>query len=355
VFSGAFHGKIASLFLLVMSFLFMDPRQKALEHWLHSDCQLRDATFTPMAGDASFRRYFRVALGNDSYVAMDAPLDHENCRPFIAIARALRARNLCAPEIIASTLSEGFLLLSDLGQRVYLGELNAGNAESLYDNALDALAVLQSCHTVTDWRLPQFSAEFMYQELQNFKEWFLTRHLSLIYTASTEKMLADFFLFLAGSATSQPQVFMHRDYHSANLMVLPDKQVGILDFQDAFIGPVTYDLVSLLRDCYIAWPETFVKKLALQYKEKISSVVPVSDEIFLRWFDLMGLQRHLKALLTFARKYHRDANADYLQHVPRTLNYIADVSSRYAESAAFNHYLNAEILPALEKVTVCAQ
>jgi aminoglycoside/choline kinase family phosphotransferase len=333
----------------------MDTRQQALEEWLKTDCRLSPTEIIPMHGDASFRRYFRVLDASGSHVAMDAPLEHENCKPFVAISRALRDKSLNAPQVLHSNVGQGFLLLSDLGDRVYLNELNSANAESLYGGALEALAVLQSTHSVPDWRLPQFTAEFMQKELQIFKEWFLLRHLNLTLSSAAEKMLADFFLFLASSATSQPQVFMHRDYHSANLMVLPDAQVGILDFQDAFIGPVTYDLVSLLRDCYIAWPQSLVNTLVLRYKEIINQVAPVSDEIFLRWFDLMGMQRHLKTLLTFSRKYHRDGNADYLQHVPRTLNYVAEVSREYAESYSFYDFLVTEIMPALDKVSICAE
>ena len=168
-------------------------------------------------------------------------------------------------------------------------------------------------------------------------------------------MLSGFFHFLADTAAGQPQVFMHRDFHSANLMVLPDSQVGILDFQDAFIGPVTYDLVSLLRDCYIAWPDTFVKKLALSYKHKISEVIDASDEAFLRWFDLMGVERHLKALLTFSRKFLRDGDPNYLQHIPRTVNYVAAVCAQYPECALFNVFLQDVIMPAIQEKTPCVQ
>jgi aminoglycoside/choline kinase family phosphotransferase len=333
----------------------MDIRQQALEQWLKADCQLSPTAIIPLPGDASFRRYFRVQHDNGSHIAMDAPLEHENCLPFVAISRALRDKSLNAPQVLESNLGQGFLLLSDFGDRMYLNELTSTNAENLYNSALEALAVLQSTHSVPGWRLPQFTANFMQKELQVFKEWFLLRHLNLTLNSVTEKMLADFFLFLAASAMSQPQVFMHRDYHSANLMVLPDAQVGILDFQDAFIGPVTYDLVSLLRDCYIAWPQSLVNRLVLRYKEIINRVALVSDEIFLRWFDLMGLQRHLKALLTFSRKYHRDGNADYLQHVPRTLNYVAEASRAYPESRFFYDFLQTEIMPALDKVSICAE
>lgn len=329
----------------------MDARQTALVHWLKNDCSLLSHKLKPLAGDASFRRYFRVSQADVSYIAMDAPPPRENCRPFVAIARALKEQGLSVPEIIGSDVERGFLLLSDLGDRLYLNELSLDNAEVLYGRATDALAILQSCSVVHDWEVPLFSADFMVQELQLFKEWFLQKHLALVIDEKTETMLNTFFYFLAESAANQTQVFMHRDYHSANLMVLKDEATGLLDFQDAFIGPVTYDLVSLLRDCYIDWPEVMVKKLALQYKEKIGSLIRVSDEQFLRWFDLMGLQRHLKALLTFSRKLHRDGSRNYLQHMPRTLNYVLAVSAAYPECREFNHYLVEAIMPAFQKVS----
>lgn len=329
----------------------MTQRLQALEHWLKTECQLVDYQLVPIPGDASFRCYFRVVHAAGSYIVMDAPPEKERCESFMAIANALGALKLRVPKIYASDLQQGFLLLTDLGDALYLKMLDAANAEMLYSHALGALRVLQSCQMT----VPLFTADFMYQELQLFKEWFLERHLSLQLTTETENLLKNVFQFLVVSAASQPKVFMHRDYHSANLMVLPASEVGILDFQDAFIGPVTYDLVSLLRDCYIDWPDALVTKLVLQYRERISDVIQVSDEQFIRWFDLMGMQRHLKALLTFSRKYHRDGNPHYLQHIPRTLNYVVTVSQRYPECQAFHAFLEAIVMPTLQKVSIiCA-
>jgi aminoglycoside/choline kinase family phosphotransferase len=229
--------------------VFMDPREIALNKWLKTHCQLNTYQLDMMAGDASFRRYFRVRVGNMQYVAMDAPPERENnCRPFIAIAESLRQQGLHTPEIIASDVKRGFLLLTDFGDHLYLKELTAENAESFYAVALDALAILQG-GSVHDWEVPPFTADFMYRELQLSKEWFLVKHLGLTLDEQTEKMLADFFHFLAMSAAIQPQVLMHRDFHAANLMVLPDAQVGILDFQDAFIGPVTFTVIKIQIIC----------------------------------------------------------------------------------------------------------
>lgn len=320
----------------------MDPRQHSLQQWLTEDCRLPTYQLEAIPADASFRRYFRVYHPAGTYIAMDAPPEREKSFPFVAIAKALRAQGLSVPEIFASDLAQGFLLLTDLGDKLYLKELNAHNVENFYSRALQALAILQACRKVDGFTISSFSQHFMRQELQLFQEWFLERYLNLNLDDETKNHLGICFDFLCLSAATQPQVFMHRDYHSANLLSLPNNQVGILDFQDAFMGPVTYDLVSLLRDCYIHWPDTLVAKLALQYRDQIQ--LAVSDEIFLRWFDLMGLQRHMKALLTFSRKFLRDQNSNYLQHIPRTLNYIAAISARYEECKMLNEFISERVL-----------
>jgi len=327
----------------------MDARQNALKEWLRDYCKLPAFRIKAMPGDASFRRYFRVQLENNAFVAMDAPPPRENCAPFVAISSALHTLGLNTPNIIACDLQQGFLLLTDFGDSLYLKELNVENAEVLYTRALDALAILQTCQQVDGWTIPHFTAEFMRNELEAFKEWFIKRHLNITFTQTVENQLAICFDFLADTAANQPQVFMHRDYHSANLMVLADDvsaQVGILDFQDAFYGPVTYDLVSLLRDCYISWPDNIVTKLALYYRDKIN-LQSVSNDEFLRAFDLMGLQRHMKALLTFSRKLHRDNNPHYLQHIPRTLDYIRTISARYPECKVLHEVMT-------DQVSLCA-
>lgn len=317
-------------------------RQDILQRWLKESCQLTTFSIQPMSSDASFRCYCRVQHPQGTYVLMDAGQEQASCLPFVAIAHALRALGLSVPEIIASDLSQGFLLVSDLGDNVLLKELNNNNAEVLYTSALHELAILQNCRSVPGWDVPLFTAEKMREELEGYKEWFLKMHLGLQLTPSTEKALGACFDFLAAAAAGQPQVFMHRDYHSANLMVLPQNKIGMLDFQDAFIGPVTYDLVSLLRDCYIDWPEAWVIQLALQYRDQLGLVV--SDAEFIRWFDLMGLQRHLKALLTFSRKFHRDGNEKYVQYIPRTVNYIATIGERYSECDMLCALMNEAII-----------
>jgi aminoglycoside/choline kinase family phosphotransferase len=327
----------------------MDLRFQQLNHWLLTACQLTSCRLEPMAGDASFRRYYRVWQDEQTFVAMDAPPAREtNTRALVTLTNVLADAGLCVPEVIVSDIEQGFLLLTDFGDRVYLPALTTANADELYGNALSALSILQACEHKN---LPAFSKEFMFKELQNFKEWFLLTHLKLNLSSATEQMLENFFYFLAEECASQPQVFMHRDYQSANLMVLPDAQVGILDFQDAFSGPLTYDLVSLLRDCYIVWPPASVTRWALQYKASLGPLADISDEVFIRWFDIMGMQRHLKALLTFSRKYQRDANANYLQHIPRTINYVLAVAANYPQGVAFHQFLTNTVVPQLAQVT----
>lgn len=324
----------------------MDLRQNALKNWLDGQSILSSYQMHAIPGDASFRRYFRIQTDQRSYIAMDAPPPRENCVPFVAIADALRQKNIYAPEIFASDLEQGFLLLSDFGDQLYLKILNHHNAETLYCHALDTLATLQTIRNVNPLTLQPFTAEFMRNELTLFQEWFLQKHLAM----NPETSLDICFDFLAQTAAEQPQVFMHRDYHSANLMLLPESKVGVLDFQDAFIGPVTYDLVSLLRDCYIAWPDELVKKLVRYYFQQLA-LLTISEKEFFRWFDLMGIQRHLKALLTFSRKYRRDNNANYLQHIPRTVDYIVKISAHYPEC----HVLHELMLVIAKKVDVLCE
>lgn len=331
----------------------MDTRLNSLQTWLTETSDLGAFSLQALPGDASFRRYFRVTHSGGTFIAMDAPPEREDCRPYVAIARALRAQGLLSPEIIKADLKIGFLLITDFGDRQFLKELNHTNAEQLYSTALQALMILKNCSQVEGWSIPLFTADFMFKELLLFQEWFLEKFLQLELSSAQLKMLSCCFSLLAESAAAQPQVFMHRDFHSANLMLLPHNRVGILDFQDAFMGPVTYDLVSLLRDCYIDWPPAVVQRLALNYLSELQFAV--SEVEWLRWFDWMGLQRHLKALLTFSRKFKRDANPNYLQFIPRTLSYIERSSQEYSEFKEFHLFLQENVLPAMNKASVCVQ
>lgn len=318
----------------------------ALNQWLRHDCALLFNAISPIAGDASFRRYYRLETNLRTYIVMDAPPPQENCRPFVAISRTLRASGLHAPEVVAADVNRGYLLLTDFGDDTFLKALQPQNADVLYRAALEALATLQACREVTGWSIPAFDATWMWNEWAWHKEWFLGKLLGMSFAAD-EKALDTCFGLLVQSAVSQPQVFMHRDYHSANLMVLPNTQVGILDFQDAFMGPLTYDVVSLLRDCYLDWPDEKVNEWMAYYFELLVNrkVLTSSDWVhYQRWFDWMGMERHIKALFTFARKQVRDHQPQYLRHVPRTLHYLISVSERYSEMAAMNHFFK-RVLP----------
>lgn len=329
-------------------------REQALKQWLASLSGLREAAIQPMPGDASFRRYYRIVTPAGSFVAMDAPPPQENCRPFVAIAKALRNMGVMTPAIIAEDQTRGFLLLEDFGDDTYLKSLTLGNADKLYNAAMDTLSKLQACRHVPDHVIPSFSYDFMLQEWAWHKEWFLQKWLKLDLLVK-ESELDKCYARLAASAAAQPQVFMHRDFHSANLMMLPDNKVGVLDFQDAFIGPVTYDLVSLLRDCYIDWPRIHVRQWAKSYLKRLQQMNILTDidlAVYLRWFDWMGVQRHLKALLTFARKHVRDHQSQYLHHVPRTMNYLISVTQQYPELDVLNDYLITHVWPVVQQEIV---
>lgn len=332
-------------------------RTTALQQWLREVLKEQFVSMQALPGDASFRRYFRMTTSTGSFIAMDAPPPQESCKPFVAIAEALRNIKLQAPEIIAANEEQGFLLLTDFGDQTYLKALNSQNADQCYERALSALAVLQTCREVKGLIIPPFTFAFMQQEWLWHKEWFLNKLLDLKVGAE-EAALDKCFTIIAESAVNQPQVFMHRDYHSGNLMLLPTGDVGILDFQDAFIGPVTYDLVSLLRDCYIDWPNEQVEGWVFAYLQKLhrqNELINVDKPTFQRWFDLMGLERHLKALFTFARKHVRDQQPQYLKHIPRTLNYIIKVSQHYPELTSLHSFMRDKVQPAATRILSCAQ
>jgi len=310
-----------------------DDRRAALSAWVAQALNESQCALRPASGDASFRRYFRVYTpGGATFIAMDAPPGKEDCRPYVRIARAFRAIGLNVPEIIAEELARGFLLITDLGDRLYLNALNERTVDALYDDALKALLVLQ--RDAGTKALPPYDEKLLHREMELFREWYIGRHLGIVLSASAHAVLDRAFRGLAAAALEQPRVAVHRDYHSRNLLLTDANNPGILDFQDAVVGPVTYDLVSLLRDCYIAWPRERVESWAREYFTKARGAgVPVGDDAggFLRWLDLTGAQRHLKAVGIFARLNYRDAKPDYLGDVPRVLSYVIDVSQRYSE------------------------
>jgi aminoglycoside/choline kinase family phosphotransferase len=312
----------------------LGQRRERLEAWARQQLGWPEAALTPASADASFRRYFRIQQDAESYILMDAPPDREDCRPFVHISRLFLELGLHVPQILAEDAGQGFLLLSDLGSRLYLDELDAGTVHRLYGDALGALATLQSCGPVAD--LPPYDRKLLLFEMSLFRDWLLETHLEMTLNDAEQAQLQLTFEVLADNALEQPAVCVHRDYHSRNLMVSDYHNPGILDYQDAVIGPITYDLASLLRDCYISWPRQLVEEWAVGYYELAQQTGilrpgQARERQFLRWFDLMGVQRHLKAAGIFARLNHRDGKPGYLGDIPRTLGYVKDVCTSYTE------------------------
>jgi hypothetical protein len=320
-----------------------DREQRVLE-WLNAVLPAPPARIAPASSDASFRRYFRVWYDGRTRIVMDAPPDREDCRPFVALAGALRGLGLNAPEVLDGDLDQGLLLLTDLGSRQYLAALDPRSVAGLYGDALDALARLQAGGDPGSPLLPPYDSALLHREMELFREWFLGRLLGLDLREDEHHTLDQAFALLAGNALEQPRVWVHRDYHSRNLMVTDPDNPGVLDFQDAVAGAVTYDLVSLLRDCYIAWPRQQVEAWALDHRARLralgTSGLDDADQ-FLRWFDLMGAQRHLKATGIFARLNLRDGKPGYLRDIPRTLGYLLEVAGRYPELAGLRALLRA--------------
>ncbi len=327
-----------------------DARWRQLESWLADTLGLTAVSAVPVSGDASFRRYFRVSTGDESFIAMDAPPEKEDCRPFVAVAEAMAEMGLNVPAIKQRDLDAGFLLLSDFGDVQYLQRLNDDSAERLYGDALAALLRLQT-HARPALELPHYDHALLWREMELFREWFLGKHLGVALDDKTGRMLDEAWESLAQSALGQPQVWVHRDYHSRNLMVTEDSNPGILDFQDAVVGAITYDLVSLLRDCYISWPRARVESWVEAYRTDLQghgALGAVNQQTFLRWFDWMGVQRHLKAIGIFSRLNYRDGKRAYLGDIPRTLGYVLTVCEDYPELRSFHEFLQQEVLPRLD-------
>jgi aminoglycoside/choline kinase family phosphotransferase len=306
-----------------------DPRadarlQFAREH-LRKPLQIDVAS-----ADASFRSYWRVDDGAKTWIVMDAPPDKENTAPWLDIGARLRRAGLHTPEVLASDLDQGFVLMEDLGTRTYLPELNDATADTLYADALAALARMQSVDTES---LPAFDRAQIAMELELMPEWFLRRHLGFAPSCEQWDIVEAAFTFLVQSALEQPRCFMHRDYHSRNLLITTTNNPGNIDFQGAMLGPLTYDLASLLRDCYIAWPPARVAAWVELHRQQFNADIAATT--FLRWFDLIGLQRHIKVLGIFCRLFYRDGKPGYLADLPRVLGYVLDVARRYPELAEF--------------------
>lgn len=325
----------------------MPQRQAELLTWLQQSCRLDGFELTPASGDASFRRYFRLRFADGrSLIAMDAPPAQEDCRSFVDVTARLAATGVHVPRIHARDLDQGFMLLEDLGDRLYLGELGEANVDRLYGRAMDALLRFQAEGEVAG--LPLYDEALLRREMALFPEWLLQRHLQLDLGAGEQRMLGEVFDLLVDNALAQPKVLVHRDYHSRNLLYLEQGGPGIIDYQDAVFGPISYDLVSLLRDCYVAWPqpqvEAWLQAYARQAREQ--GLLDAAGQARLGvWFDLMGVQRHLKAAGIFARLLHRDGKPGYLKDIPRTLGYIVEVARDRPQVAPLAQLIERRVLP----------
>jgi len=307
-----------------------DVRRAALERWLAAELAGAAFTLASASADASFRRYFRATLGDGrAFIAMDAPPDKEDCRPFVHVARLLREAGVHAPEVHTQDLAQGFLLLEDLGTRSYLPELNPQSAPRLFSDATDALVKWQAASRPGE--LPPYDEALLRRELNLFPDWYLERHLKKLLSRGEKEALEDTFRLLVQSALAQPQVYVHRDFMPRNLMVC-EPNPGVIDFQDAVYGPITYDPVCLVRDAFVSWqPEQELDWIVRYWEKAKKANLPVDADFgeFWRAFEWMGVQRHLKVLGIFARLNYRDGKPRYLADAPRFLDYVLSVSKRY--------------------------
>ena len=336
-------------------------RLQALQDWAARQLEVDALDIAPASADASFRRYFRVTAKGRDYIVMDAPPAHEDCRPFIAVARLFADAGVHVPQVLAHDLEQGFLLLTDLGDTTYLAALNqaalnpviiqptspypvAPNlplARELYLASNDALIRIQQASR--PGVLPEYDRALLTRELMLFPEWYVSKHLGVSLSEAQTATLNTVFEQILANNLAQPQVFVHRDWHSRNLMV-SDPNPGILDFQDAVYGPITYDLASIYRDAYIQWDEEYQLDWVIRYWEKARAAgLPVALDFgdFWRDFEWMGAQRHIKVLGIFARLYHRDGKDGYLKDMPLVMGYLSKVCERYIELKPMVYLLDA--------------
>ena len=279
------------------------------------------------SADASFRSYYRLSKNSETYVLMDSSLLLESLVPFININERLSICKVRAPRIIVKNMILGYLILEDFGSTHYLNVLNEENYQNLYKKAIDEIVKMQQAETKG---LPLYDKDFLCFEMDLMQEWYLEKYLDITLNAVQKNIISKSLEKIADIVLEQPQgAFVHRDYHSRNIMLTSKGEIGVIDFQDARVGAVTYDLVSLLRDCYIEWDKDKVVKLALYYRDTVS--LDVDDETFIRWFDFMGIQRHIKILGIFARLAIRDGKKEYIKDIPLTLKYVTNMASKYPE------------------------
>jgi hypothetical protein len=332
----------------------LDTRAQGLYDWVKQTLGTTDVQIEAASADASFRRYFRIRWqqGGEqlSRIVMDAPPAHEDCRPFVEIAGRIRRAGLNAPKVHAWDEQQGYMLLDDLGSTSYLQQLNDNNAYDLYSAALASLVEMQ--HRIDPVGLPVYDRPMLMREMALFRDWFLDQLLGLKLSSGEQHLLAHLFERLIDVALEQTFCFVHRDYHSRNLMWMGDDTgPGIIDFQDAVYGPISYDAVSLLRDCYISWAPDLVDLLLMDYHQALwdRDMIKAGQDQFRHWFDRMGMQRHLKAIGIFSRLSLRDGKHDYLKDIPHTMQYLLERCEAYDDTQAFNAFLMDRVMPAMHQ------
>ncbi len=318
-----------------------DIRLEQLEQWVNTQLGEETLRLRAISNDASFRRYFRTNDQNHSFIAVDSPPDTENNQAFSQISELLTSHDVLAPRIIAIDYEKGLMLQTDLGDRLYLPELTRESSETLYTQAFATLEKMQLIPSSELANIPNYDNNALIEEMMLFKDWFLERYLSITLSPEEEQLIEHTFNQLAANALAQRQVFVHRDYHSRNLLVCQENSPGVIDFQDAVSGPVTYDLVSLLKDCYIEWPESRVKDWCKLYYNRIfdQQIIETDFDSFYKDFELIGIQRHLKVLGIFCRLNYRDQKPAYLSDLPLTFSYLLKAVARYPELNEFYSFL----------------
>jgi len=290
------------------------------------------------SADASFRKYYRLTKEDESVLLMDSSLEKESLKPFLDVTARLLGVDVNVPEILEQNLEDGFLIIKDFGNTHYLDVLNQENYKTLYSKAIDSIVKMQKAESAG---LPLYDKTFLHSEMDLMRDWYLEKKLNITLTNAQKELIARTLDAISNTVLEQPQeVFVHRDFHSRNIMITDEDAMGVIDYQDAMSGAITYDLVSLLKDCYIEYERKEIENLALEFRNKID--LHVNDELFIKWFDFMGLQRHIKVLGIFSRLHLRDKKDGYLKDIPLTLKYVLDTASRYDETKELAEFLSTK-------------
>lgn len=306
------------------------------KEWLQKT-SYKNYTIETSLADASFRKYYRLRDGDKTVLLMDSSLELNSLKSFLDVNARLRAVDVCAPKVLEQNIEDGYLILEDFGTTHYLDLLNGSNYKAFYTKAINSILKMQKADT---GGLPLYDKEFLHKEMDLMQEWYIQKFLCVKLNEAQNELIANTLESISSVVLKQPQdVFVHRDFHSRNIMLKNDKKIGIIDFQDAMSGAITYDLVSLLKDCYVAYDRKEIKKLALEFRDKKG--LRVDDDTFIKWFDFMGLQRHIKVLGIFSRLHIRDGKDGYLKDIPLTLKYVLDTAARYDETKEFATFLGS--------------